>query len=94
MKRKILQFERGKLIAREEEVKAKDTREERKRFYKILSSALSLSGSIVLPIVGGTLLGSYIDRLLSSPPVATIALLFLGVLLGFYRIIRLTRDIS
>ncbi len=94
MKRKILQFEGSKLVRREEEIKKKDTRSDDKRFYKTLSSALDLGGSIVLPIAGGALLGAYIDKHFSSSPVATIVLLILGVILGFYRIIRLTRDIS
>ena len=94
MKRKILQFEGGKLISQEEEIKVKNTRVDQKKFYKTLSTALDLGGSIALPIVGGALLGRYIDTLLSSSPIGTILLLILGVILGFYRIIRLIRDIS
>jgi ATP synthase protein I len=94
MKRKILQFEGGKLESRIEEVSPKDNREDKKRFYKTLSSALSLGTSIVLPIVGGVLLGRYLDTLFSTAPIATILLLTLGVIASFYTLIRLTRDIS
>ena len=94
MKRKILQFEGGKLASRVEEVRPKDTRDENKRFYKTLSSSLSLGTSIVIPIVGGVLLGRYLDSLFSSTPIATILLLTLGVIVSFYTLIRLIRDIS
>lgn len=94
MKRKILQFKGGKLVAGEEEVKVSDTQEDRKKFYKTLSAALSLGTSIVLPIVGGVLLGRYLDSLFASAPLATITLLLVGVALGFNTIIRLGRDIS
>lgn len=94
MKRKILQFERGKLVGREEEVKVSDREGDKKRFYKTLSTALSLGTSIVLPIVGGVLLGRYVDNLFSSAPLATLTLLFVGVVLSFLTILRLTRDIS
>lgn len=94
MKRKILQFEGGKLAASEEEVSPKNTRDDKKRFYKTLSTALSLGTSIVLPIVGGVLLGRYLDSIFSSTPLATISLLLFGVGLSFYTLIRLTRDIS
>lgn len=94
MKRKILQFDRGKLTARVEEVAPKDTREDKKRFYKTLSASLSLGTSIVLPIAGGALLGRYLDTVFSSSPIATLVLLSTGVLVSFYTLIRFTRDIS
>lgn len=94
MKRKILQFEGGKLATRVEEVSPKDTRDENKRFYKTLSTALSLGTGIAFPVVGGVLLGRYLDSLFSSAPVATLLLLFIGVIGSFYTLIRLTRDIS
>ena len=94
MKRKILQFEGGKLAAHFEEVSPKDTRADTKRFYKTLSTALNLGTSIALPIVGGALLGRFVDSTFSSSPIATISLLLLGVGLSFYTLIRLTRDIS
>jgi F0F1-type ATP synthase assembly protein I len=94
MKRKILQFE-GKILAeREVEVKPKNSREEKERFYKTLSLSLNLGGSIVLPIAGGALLGSYLDSIFASSPIVTLTLLLIGVIFVFYRILRLTQDIS
>jgi len=94
MRRKILQFNRGVLEQGEEEFEEKDNREERERFKKILSAALSLGGSIVVPIAGGALLGVFLDKIFSTTPFLTLTLLALGVVSAFYTIYRLTQDIS
>ncbi len=47
--------------------------------------------AIALPIVGGALLGEYIDRRMSTHPKATLLLLLLGIvvsMLGFVRTIQ------
>ena len=58
-------------------------------FYLGLVGDIGLT--VALPIVGGALLGSYIDRQTSTYPKATLSLLFIGIViasLGFVSIMR------
>lgn len=48
----------------------------------------SLGWELALPIFGGALLGSQIDRLTGSNYFFTLVLLFLGVLAGYYRLFK------
>lgn len=94
MKRKILQFNRGVLEEREEEIQPKNTKEDNKKFLKAFDVAFDLGGRIALPIVGGTIGGFYLDKVFGTAPALTLSLLFIGIVVSFYTIIRLSRDIS
>ena len=48
---------------------------------------------IAIPIVGGALLGKYIDSLVGSYPKATLTLLLLGVVLSLVTFIRTIQEI-
>lgn len=94
MKRKILQFKRGILEVREEEIKRpSSTIDERRRFLLVLNKALAIGGRIVIPIVGGTFLGVYLDKLFFSSPKFTILFLLIGVILGFSALYQLTKEL-
>ena len=94
MKRKILQFKGGILKVREEEIKRHDSSiDERRRFLLFLNKALSLAGRITIPIVGGTLLGVYLDKVFFSSPAFTLSLLVIGVILGFSALYKLTKEL-
>ncbi|HUD19635.1 MAG TPA: AtpZ/AtpI family protein [Patescibacteria group bacterium] len=49
--------------------------------------------AIALPIVGGGLLGAYIDRRLSTYPKATLLLLFVGIVISVVGFIQTIREL-
>lgn len=53
-------------------------------FWRLAATVSSLGWSMVLPIVGGALLGSYLDRVTGQEFVWTVGLLFGGVAMAFY----------
>ncbi|MBM4431806.1 MAG: AtpZ/AtpI family protein [Chloroflexi bacterium] len=50
--------------------------------------ATSLGWDLAVPICGGGLLGYLLDRYLDTGYVVTAGLLFLGVMIGFYNVLR------
>lgn len=56
------------------------------RFWRMVGTMSSLGWSLVLPIVGGALLGEYIDRKTGQEFVWTIGLLFGGVAMSLYNL--------
>lgn len=48
--------------------------------------------SVVVPTVGGVLLGVYLDNKLNTAPKLTLSFLFLGVIIGFVNIFRIIND--
>jgi ATP synthase protein I len=63
-----------------------DRRRERSKFWHLAMTMASLGWSLVLPIVGGALLGHYLDQITGQGVKWTIGLLFLGVALAFYNL--------
>lgn len=64
----------------------RDRSGERRKFWQLAMTMASLGWSLVLPIVGGALLGHYLDQLTGQGVKWTIGLLFLGVALAFYNL--------
>ena len=54
-------------------------------------AATSLGWDLALPIFGGVLLGHFLDRRLDTGYVFTLGLLILGVVTGFYNVVRAIR---
>ena len=50
--------------------------------------------AIVLPIAGGALIGVVIDRTWGMTPKATLSLLFLGVIISFYTLLKTVETIT
>ena len=48
---------------------------------------------IAIPIAGGTILGSYLDRTWQTYPVWTLSLLFLGIIISILNFINTVQDI-
>jgi ATP synthase protein I len=48
----------------------------------------TLGWDLAVPIFGGVLLGYFLDRRLETGYVFTLSLLFLGIFVGFYNVIR------
>ena len=55
-------------------------------FWHLVAIMSSLGWSLVVPIVGGALLGSYLDRITGREFTWTIGLLFGGVALSLYNL--------
>lgn len=48
--------------------------------------------SVVVPIVGGTILGVFLDKKFNLTPKLTLFFLFLGVIIGFINIIKIVNQ--
>ena len=59
---------------------------EGKNLWQTLAVATSLAWNVVVPIVGGALLGRYIDDRLGEEYMWTITLLFGGTFIAFYNL--------
>jgi ATP synthase protein I len=55
-------------------------------FWRLVAVMSSLGWSLVVPIVGGALLGNYLDRITGQEFTWTIGLLFGGVALSLYNL--------
>jgi predicted F0F1-ATPase subunit len=55
-------------------------------FWRLAATMSSLGWSLVVPIVGGALLGSYLDRITGREFVWTVGLLFGGVAISLYNL--------
>jgi ATP synthase protein I len=57
--------------------------------WETMAVATSLAWNIVVPIVGGTLLGRYIDDRVGEEYLWTITLLFAGTFIAFYNLYQM-----
>ena len=55
-------------------------------FWRLAAILSSLGWSLVLPIVAGALLGSYLDKVTGGGYIWTVGLLFTGVALSLYNL--------
>lgn len=92
MRRTVLQLRRGTISEVKQQVPKKtDNDKDRALLNRALSNGLQIGTSISLPIVAGVLFGRYLDTQFNTSPKLTLSFLFLGVLVGGYSIIRLTK---
>lgn len=92
MKQKILKLEQGYIKTEEEDKKKrKENYKDKKKFYRVLSNSLGLGFSISLPIVGGVLLGNYLDSRFNTHPKLTLFFLFFGLILAGLNIYKITK---
>jgi predicted F0F1-ATPase subunit len=56
------------------------------KFWRLVAKMSSLGWSMVIPIVGGTLLGNYLDKVTGQEFVWTVGLLFGGVAMSLYNL--------
>ncbi|KKS98514.1 MAG: hypothetical protein UV73_C0001G0035 [Candidatus Gottesmanbacteria bacterium GW2011_GWA2_43_14] len=71
----------------------KDTSEVRNIVYGF-KLASDLGFALVVPLVGGALLGSYLDRELNTSPRLTLSLIFTGLIVGLYSMYRSIRNMT
>jgi ATP synthase protein I len=60
--------------------------EQAARFWRLAATMLGLVWNLVLPIVGGALLGYYLDSRLGHGVAWTVGLLLVGVTIAFYNL--------
>jgi predicted F0F1-ATPase subunit len=70
------------LIEEKEELNKKDNG----KFISVLSLAWNLGFSIAIPVVGGGLLGQFLDNKFNCSPKMTLSLIFTGVIVGITNI--------
>lgn len=56
--------------------------------------ALTIGWDLALPIVGGVLVGHFLDQWLGTGYIFTLGLLVLGVMIGYYNLSRLIRRLN
>lgn len=92
MKAKILKLEQGYIEEKADNKREKlKEKKDQEKFYKALSNSLELGFSISLPIAGGALLGSYLDRNFNTHPKITLSLLIVGLILAGVNIYKITK---
>ena len=62
-------------------------------FYFLLGKYSELGFILVIPFIGGILIGGWVDRKWSTYPKATIAGILVGTLLTFGSLISIVRDV-
>ena len=56
------------------------------KFWRLVARMSSLGWSMVIPIVGGALLGNYLDKVTGQEFIWTVGLLFGGVAMSLYNL--------
>lgn len=88
--RKFLQLGRTETTISEEDGKPK--KKGGRDFLVILGLASELGFSIAIPIGGGVLLGSFIDKQTGTAPLFTLLLLLLGVIFGMFNLYNIVQQ--
>ncbi len=74
-------------------LKKPDSSSNRQKWYEALRLT-TLGWELALPIVGGALIGHYLDRRLETHPTFTLGLLALGVGVGVYNLWQMIRRLD
>lgn len=79
-------------VVEKQEEKKTDEEKERTKFFSVLTISTELGFAVSLPIAGGALLGTYLDRIFQSGPKMTLSFIFAGVVIGGLNIYYLLKD--
>jgi F0F1-type ATP synthase assembly protein I len=71
-----------------ERTEARENQKQSARFWRLAATMLGLIWNLVIPIVGGVLLGSYLGTRLGHSEAWMVGLLFVGVAVSFYNLYR------
>lgn len=93
-KRKILRLKGGKLVSEEKKVNIQKKEKDKRSLVRGLSLVGELGFAISIPLVGGILLGVYLDRKFSSFPKLTLSFLFFGILVSFMNLFVIVREFT
>lgn len=92
--KKIYTIRNGKLVPiSAEQLRKKEANKTHEDKFKVRYMA-DIGMLTVLPLVGGSILGSILDNKLSTKPILTLLFLSLGLFLGFYNMYRLLKDLA
>lgn len=94
MKRKVLQLNSGFITKKVQEVPegVKDGKE-KEEIALTVANSLEIGFAVSIPLVLAAIGGSYLDNRLKTSPVATLLLLFFGVVLAALRIKRIIESL-
>src|SRR4030042_3017421 len=67
-------------------IKKDNTEKEKNQFFANVNLASELGFVIAIPLVGGVILGTYLDKTFDSEPKFTLSCIFFGVFLSLYNI--------
>ena len=75
-----------------------DKKPEKGKFKKpeiigIIAGASGIGFSLIVPLVGGAFLGSYLDNKFDSAPKITLSLIFFGLFIGLYTMYKTVKDL-
>lgn len=88
-----MNLSKGKRFNIDSEVGLKIRKEHKKsQFFEIIAVGSGLGFTIVIPIIGGVILGRYIDYKYNIAPIFTLSLLFLGMIIAFISIFKIFKD--
>ena len=90
-KKRILDLHLGKISNREEDQTVSKKQVE-KKLLRDLDTGLELGFGIAVPLVGGALLGSYLDKMLGTTPKVTLSLIFLGLIISGFYLYKIIKD--
>ncbi len=93
-KRKILRLDKNNLLAEELETEPKKKKKAEKRFFTTISLASQIGFTISLPIVGGAILGQFLDNKFSTSPRLTLSLIFTGLFIGILNVYNIIKEIQ
>ncbi|MBI4067178.1 AtpZ/AtpI family protein [Candidatus Gottesmanbacteria bacterium] len=66
----------------------------KKKLYQSLSIASQLGFSIAIPLVGGALLGSFLDSKFDTAPKLTLSLIFFGLFISGYNMYKIMKEVK
>ena len=75
-----------------------DKKPEKGKFKKteligIIAGASGIGFYLIVPLVGGAFLGSYLDSKFDSAPKITLSLIFFGLFIGLYTMYKAVKDL-
>ena len=89
--KQVLTLKDSKLVLTEEKKPVLEDKKGKQRLYESISLATDLGFIISVPLVGGALLGSFLDNKFNTSPKFTLSLIFLGVIIALFNIYKFTQ---
>ena len=92
--KKIFTIDNGKLVPlRYKEIHKENSNKVVKERFKIRFFA-DIGMMTVLPLIGGSILGSFLDNKLSTKPILTLVFLTFGFFIAIFNIYKLFKDLT
>lgn len=75
------------------EKKSKKGKFKKTELIGVIAGASGIGFSLIVPLVGGAFLGSYLDRKFNSTPKFTLSLILAGLFIGLYTMYKAVKDL-